>query len=73
MPEQTRMHRCDLATNPESGNKPAPNGGSELHFAMNKDENKLIINKGTASRSMFRAAHDLHFKAEETEASSFAH
>lgn len=72
MLEQTRLRQRDLATNPERGNKPAPNGGSELRFALNKDENKLI-DKGTVSQSMFRAAHNLHFKAEETEANSFAH
>lgn len=66
------MRRRDLATNPERGNNPVPNGGSEVHFAMSKDENKLI-NKGAASQGMFRAAHNLHFKAKETEASSFAH
>lgn len=47
--------------------QPAPNGGSKLHFAMNKDENK-VINKGTASQSLFRAAHNLHFKPEEKKA-----
>lgn len=41
--ETTCMHRGDLATNPERGNKPALNNRSKQCFAVDTEENKFII------------------------------
>lgn len=62
------MHGQNLAINPEKGNKPSPNNGSKQHFAVEADENRIVIKTKCFPKHFWEyAEHDLHFKAEEKE------
>lgn len=62
------MRRCHLATNPEKGNK--PNNISKQQFAMDADENKIVISAvAFLSVSAVQNILGMHFKVQEKEAS----